>query len=268
MQVVILCGGEGTRIRDVADDIPKPMIPVGGRPILWHIMKGFAHQGFKDFVLCLGYKSWVIKRYFLDYHLLRADFTVDLDGPDPIQIHNGPCEENWRVTLVETGLQTMTGGRVKRIEKYITGENFLLTYGDGVANIDVRRLVHFHCKHGKIGTLTAVQQPGRFGEIELDDTRILEFNEKPAVTQGRINGGFYVFQHCFFDRLLDDPTLVLEKAPLMELAHDGELMGYLHNDFWQCMDSSRDCKYLNDLWNQDKAAWKTWEAPTWTRAAA
>jgi glucose-1-phosphate cytidylyltransferase len=261
MQVVILCGGEGTRIRDVADDIPKPMIPVGGRPLLWHIMKGFAHQGFTDFVLCLGYKSWVIKRYFLDYHLHDADFSVDLGSPGAVRVQHGPAEDNWRVTLAETGLKSMTGCRVKRVEKYLTGDHFLLTYGDGVADVDLHALLAFHQRHGKLGTLTAVQQPGRFGEVELDGPRVVEFTEKPPVSRGRINGGFYVFRRRFLDRLPDDPNLVLEGGPLAELAQAGELMAYLHDGFWQCMDSSRDCKHLNDLWAQDKAAWKTWAAP-------
>jgi glucose-1-phosphate cytidylyltransferase len=268
MQVVILCGGEGTRIRDVADDIPKPMIPVGGRPILWHIMKGYAQHGYTDFILCLGYKSWVIKRYFFDYHLLNADISLELGRPEKLRVHSNTAEDSWRVTLVETGQNAMTGCRVKRIEKYITGEHFFLTYGDGVSNIDLRKLASFHLRHGKIGTLTAVQQPGRFGELELDDQRIIEFNEKPLVSRGRINGGFYAFHRAIFDRMAEDPSLVLEKAPLMHLAQDGELMAYFHDDFWQCMDSSRDCKLLNDLWSQGQAAWKTWDAPARHRAAA
>src|SRR5262245_7084970 len=167
MQVVILCGGQGTRIRDVADDIPKPMIPIGGRPILWHIMKGYARHGFTDFVLCLGYKSWLIKRYFLDYHLGGADFTVKLASPNHVQIHgSGTGEEDWRVTLVETGLGAMTGCRVKRIEPYVTGETFHLTYGDGLSDVNVRELVEFHRRHGKVATVTAVRPPSRFGEIE------------------------------------------------------------------------------------------------------
>jgi glucose-1-phosphate cytidylyltransferase len=244
------------------------MIPVGGRPILWHIMKGFAHYGLKDFVLCLGYKSWVIKRFFLDYALLGADFTLELGSAEQLSLHTRSSEEDWRVTLVETGQKSMTGCRVKRVEKYLSGDQFLLTYGDGVADVDIPKLLAFHRKHGKVGTLTAVQQPGRFGELDLEGQRIVEFTEKPPVTRGRINGGFYVFQRSFLDRLRDDPALVLEQAPLMDLAHDGELMAYLHDGFWHCMDSSRDCKYLNDLWNQDQVAWRVWGPPTSPRAAA
>jgi glucose-1-phosphate cytidylyltransferase len=261
MQVVILCGGQGTRIRDVADDIPKPMIPIGDRPILWHIMKGYAQQGFTDFVLCLGYKGWVIKRYFLDYHLANADFTLSLGCPGPLRIHGTTLPDNWQVTLAETGLDAMTGCRVKRIEKYITSEHFLLTYGDGLADVNLRELITFHLAHGKTGTVTAVRPPGRFGEIDLDGIQVAEFNEKPLITRGRINGGFFVFHRRFFDRLQDDPGLVLEQGPLMQLSHDGELMAHLHNGFWQPMDSSRDYKYLNELWSEGKAPWKTWETP-------
>jgi glucose-1-phosphate cytidylyltransferase len=259
--VVILCGGQGTRIRDVADDVPKPMIPIGDRPILWHIMKGFAQHGFTDFVLCLGYKSWVIKRYFLDYHLAQANFTLELGAPGTAAIHAPASQEKWRVTLAETGLGAMTGCRVKRVEKYIHGDTFLLTYGDGVADVNVRRLVEFHRGHGKIGTVTAVQPPGRFGEIELGGARVLEFNEKPLLSRGRVNGGFFVFDRRIFRRLEDDPGVVLEQGPLMSLARDGELMAHLHDGFWHPMDNSRDHRTLNDLWDQGKAPWKTWGTP-------
>src|SRR5947209_5549268 len=209
MQVVILCGGQGTRIRDVAEDVPKPMIPIGGRPILWHIMRGFAQHGLTDFILCLGYKSWIIKRYFLDYHLAAADISFRLANPERIHLHHASCQEDWRITLAETGLESMTGSRVRQIEKYITGENFLLTYGDGVGDVSIRDLVQFHLDHGKIGTVTAVQPPGRFGEIELTDKRVVEFNEKPLLSRGRINGGFFVFNRRIFARLPHDPDLVL-----------------------------------------------------------
>jgi len=267
MQVVILCGGQGTRIRDVVDDIPKPMIPIGSRPILWHIMKGYAQHGFNDFVLCLGYKSWCIKRFFLDYHLAAADFSVDLGDPNQLQVHAPPSRENWRVTLAETGPDAMTGCRVKRIEKYITGDTFMLTYGDGVADVDLRQLLDFHHKHGKIGTLTAVQAPGRFGEIEMEGPQVVDFCEKPLVARGRINGGFFVFHRRMLDRLRDDPTLIFEREPLMRLAKEGQLMAYEHDGFWHPMDSSRDYQYLNSLWNQGQALWNTWE-PQRVRIAA
>jgi glucose-1-phosphate cytidylyltransferase len=268
MQVVILCGGEGTRIRDVAEDVPKPMIPVGDRPILWHIMKGFAHHGFRDFVLCLGYKSWVIKRFFMDYRLQNADFSLEMGRGDRPEVHSLDLDEDWRVTLAETGSHAMTGCRLKRVAKYLSGDHFLLTYGDAVADIDVHRLLAFHRHHGKIGTLTAVRQPGRFGELELDGARVTDFTEKPLVSRGWINGGFYVFRREFLDRLEDDPELVLEKGPLTRLTADDQLMAYLHHGCWQCMDNSRDFKHLNDLWSRGEAAWKVWDPTTPVRRAA
>lgn len=261
MQVVILCGGQGTRIRDVADDIPKPMIPIGDQPILWHIMKGYAQYGFTRFILCLGYKSWYIKRYFLDRRLTHADFSLDLANPENVQIHSPHFDDNWHVTLAETGYDAMTGCRVKRIEKYITGENFMVTYGDGVADVNIRKLVDFHIAQGRIGTVTAVQPPGRFGEIELENSQVVEFNEKPLLSRGRINGGFFVFHRRMFERMRDDPSLVLEQSPLMQLARDGELSAYMHNGFWQPMDNSREYRYLNDLWSQGQAPWNTWDMP-------
>jgi glucose-1-phosphate cytidylyltransferase len=257
MQVVILCGGYGTRIRDVADDIPKPMIPIGGRPILWHIMKGFAQFGLNEFILCLGYKSWVIKRYFLDYYHANVDFSVNLKEPGLVEVRNPISMEDWHVTLAETGTDAMTGCRLKRIEKYVHGDDFIMTYGDGVADINIRKLLRFHKTHGRIATVTAVQPPGRFGEIELDGNRVTEFNEKPLMSRGRINGGYFVFRREIFDRLEDDPELVLEQSPLMQLAHQGELMACLHDGFWHPMDSSRDYKYLNDVWSEGRAPWMT-----------
>lgn len=253
--VVILCGGMGTRIRDVADDIPKPMIPVGGRPILWHVMKGYARQGFRRFVLCLGYKSWVIKRYFLDYHLAGCDLRVDLGNRPAVEVLRPDEPEGWEVVLAETGLETMTGGRVKAVERYLEGPTFLLTYGDGVSDVDVHRLLDCHRRHGRIGTVTAVHSPGRFGELELDGPLVADFSEKPPASRGRINGGFFAFQRAFLDRLPADPSLVLEREPLRSLAADGELAAYAHDGFWHCMDNSRDYQYLNQLWAERKAAW-------------
>jgi glucose-1-phosphate cytidylyltransferase len=255
MQVVILCGGRGTRIRDVADDVPKPMIPIGGRPILWHIMTNYARYGFTDFILCLGYKSWAIKRYFLDYHLAGADFHIDLGSPDGPRIQACCPTEDWRIMMAETGLETMTGCRIKRIEKYVTGDTFLLTYGDGVGDVDVGRLLAFHHSHGKIGTVTTVQPPGRFGEVEVEANRVVQFNEKPLRSRGRISGGFFVLDRAIFERLTDDPDLVFERGPLLDLARDGELMAYPHEGFWHPMDNSRDFHYLNDLWAQGQAPW-------------
>ncbi|MCC6417065.1 MAG: glucose-1-phosphate cytidylyltransferase [Gemmataceae bacterium] len=267
MQVVILCGGQGTRIRDVADDIPKPIIPIGNRPILWHIMKGFAQHGFNRFVLCLGYKAWVIKRYFLDYHLFENNFSIRLGESDSVRIHGSAVGEDWEVTLVETGLASMTGCRIKRVERFIQGDRFLLTYGDGVADVNVTDLVRFHRSHGKMGTVTAVRQPGRFGELEQDGDRVVEFSEKPLISRGWINGGFFVFERAIFDHLQDDVNLVFEQQPLKNLAHGGELRAFKHHGFWHPMDSSRDYRFLNDLWDEGKAPWKTWTPETLKRAA-
>ncbi|HVC97067.1 MAG TPA: glucose-1-phosphate cytidylyltransferase [Pirellulales bacterium] len=267
MQVVLLCGGQGTRIRDVAADLPKPMVPIGGRPILWHIMRGYARAGFTDFVLCLGYKSWVIKRYFLDYHLAGVDFSLRLGEPQQIELHGSVSESDWRVTLVETGADSMTGCRLKRVEKYLTAERFMLTYGDGVTDLDVRQLLEFHLAHGRLGTVTAVRPPSRFGEIELDGPRVVEFMEKPLAAPGCISGGFFVFERAFLRRLNDDPGLVLEHQPLVRLADDGELMAYRHDGFWHAMDSSRDYNHLNDLWATGTAPWNTWESSRLRRAA-
>jgi glucose-1-phosphate cytidylyltransferase len=268
MQALILCGGQGTRIRDVADDVPKPMIPVGGRPILWHVMKLYARHGVRDFVLCLGYKGWAVKRYFLDYHLAHADLTVHLGSPERHHVHGAAPAEDWSVTLAETGAEAMTGCRVKRAGKYVRGETFMVTYGDGVADIDVGRLLAFHRSHGRVGTVTAVRPPGRFGEVELAGDRVADFSEKPQVSAGWISGGFFVFERRFLDRLPDDESLVLEHGPLTQLARDGELMAYRHAGFWQPMDTGRDYRLLNDLWAAGAAPWKVWSDQPPLRAAA
>jgi glucose-1-phosphate cytidylyltransferase len=256
MQAVILCGGMGTRIRDVADDIPKPMIPIGGKPILWHIMRGYARHGITEFILCLGYKSWVIKRWFLDYNLSNSDFTIRLASPERVEIHGDSDVENWQITFAETGLDAMTGCRIKRIEKYIGGNTFMLTYGDGVANVNLTELLAFHRTHGRIGTTTAVQPPGRFGELDIAGDCVAEFCEKPLAAPGWISGGFFVFDSDLFDRLEDDPGLIFEQQPLMDLARDGELMAYRHTGFWHPMDNSRDYKFLNDLYAAGNAPWE------------
>jgi glucose-1-phosphate cytidylyltransferase len=267
MQVVILCGGQGTRIREVADDIPKPMVPVGGRPILWHIMKHFDHYRLEHFVLCLGYKSHVIKSYFLNYPLNEADFTISLTGAGRVEVHDPPPREAWRVTLAETGLQAMTGCRLKRIEKYIEGDTFLLTYGDGVADVDINALLRFHKRHGRLATVTAVRPPGRFGEMEVRGADVVEFNEKRSTAQGWINGGFFVLDRRVFSYLEDSPDLMFEQGPLTSLARDGQLAAYRHHGFWQPMDTYRDHKYLNDLWDAGNAAWAVWQPRSWLRAA-
>lgn len=258
MKVVILCGGKGTRIRGVADDLPKPMIPVGGFPILWHIMKGYAAQGHKDFVLCLGYKSEVIKDFFLNYRTRVSDFTIDFAKGREITFHNLHSEVDWRVTLVETGQEALTGSRVKRVEPHIgDDEEFMLTYGDGVSDVDFDSLLAFHHAHGKVMTLSGVRPPGRFGELETGvDGAITEFNEKPQATGGRISGGFFVCNRRLFDYLdgsRDDVTL--ETEPMRRLAGEGEMMMYAHDGFWQCMDTFRDYQLLNDLWDRGTAPW-------------
>ena len=255
MQAVILCGGMGTRIRDVSEDIPKPMIPIGGKPILWHIMRGYAAHGITQFILCLGYKSWVIKSYFLDYHLAHSDFTIGLGAPERVQIHGDSAVENWRITFAETGLESMTGCRIKRIERYVRGNTFLVTYGDGVSNVNLERLLAFHRSHGRIGTVTTVQPPGRCGELDLVDERVESFSEKPAAAPGWISGGFFVFNRAIFDRLSDDPGLIFERKPLMSLASERELMAYNQSGFWHPMENSRDYKYLNDLHATGNAPW-------------
>lgn len=268
MKVVILCGGKGTRIRDVADDIPKPMIPIGNQPILWHIMSHYARYGFKNFVLCLGHRSWAIKRYFLDYRYAQSDISLSLDRGQAITVNSPTGIQDWDVTLAETGEDTMTGGRLKQVARYLTGERFMLTYGDAVSDVNLHALLNFHHQKGKLGTVTAVMPPGRFGEIELDSQQhVVEFKEKPAITESRISGGFFVFERQFLDRLPDDPGLILEREPLTNLACDKELAGYLHQGFWQCMDSSRDYQMLNQIWSGGDAPW-TASRPLTHRAAA
>lgn len=257
MQVVILCGGLGTRLRDVAQDLPKPMVPVGDRPILWHIMKGFAHAGLDRFVLCLGYQSWVIKRYFLDYHLAAADFTLGLGQPESVQLHGRPHAEDWQITLAETGRDAMTGCRLHRVAKYIDGDDFMLTYGDGLADVDIPALLAFHRAHGRAATVTGVRPPGRFGELVVDGPAVRRFSEKPVET-GHINGGFFAFKRRFLDYVVDDDACILERVPLERAAEDGELMMFEHAGFWQCMDTYRDLLKLEAAWNGGEAPWRTW----------
>lgn len=260
MKVAILCGGYGTRIRDVADDIPKPMIPIGGFPILWHIMKYYAHFNHKDFVLCLGYKGHVVKDFFLNYEARTNDFTVKLGARSAVDFHTNHDESDWRVTLADTGLEALTGARVHRVKKYLADEeNFMLTYGDGVGDIDLDALVAFHKRHGKILTVTGVRPPGRFGEIVCDPAgKVLSFNEKPQVTAGRISGGFFVCRKEIFQHLPDREDLTFEQEPMLNLVRDGQMMVYAHDGFWHPMDTYRDYKFLNGL--AEKAApWKKWK---------
>lgn len=259
-KAVILCGGQGTRIRDVADNLPKPMIPIGDRPVLWHIMKTYAYYGIKDFVLCLGYRSWNIKEFFLNYPVYSSDFTVTL-GPERCTEFHSSIGEDWRVTLAETGGDTQTGGRIYRVRKYVQDCDLIcLTYGDGVADLDIARLIAFHRSHGRVGTVTGVRPPGRFGVMGTKSTDTVpivhKFEEKPQTNQGWINGGFFVFDHRLWDYLSDDAGLVFEAEPLQSMAADGELVMYEHTGFWQPMDTYREWTLLNELWASGEAPWE------------
>lgn len=258
MKVVILCGGRGTRLREETEYLPKPMVKIGGRPILWHIMKIYGHYGFKDFIICLGYKGNMIKQYFLNYEAMNNDFTVSLSNYSDIKFHSDHREKGWNVTLVNTGEEAQTGARVKKIKKYIDEDLFMLTYGDGVANINIQELVKYHRTHGKIGTMTGVHPSSRFGELVVKDNKIIVFNEKPQVTEGLINGGFFVFNKKFFKYLKSDDNCFLEREPLENLSADGELMVYPYNGFWQCVDTYRELELLNNLWKSPNPPWKVW----------
>lgn len=259
MKTVILCGGYGTRIRDVTENIPKPMIPVGGFPIIWHIMKYYSTYNYKDFILCLGYKSNVIKDFFLNYGASTRDFTIKLGAERSIEYHTEAAEADWSVTLSETGLDTYTGGRVNRIKKYVEGDDcFMLTYGDGVGDINIDELIKFHKSHGKCVTLTGVRPPGRFGELEIENGKVYGFNEKPQTTEGRINGGFFVCNKEIFNYMVGDDSLVFEQEPMKRLVEAGELMMYKHDGFWQPMDTYREYSLLNSLYNKGDAPWKVW----------
>ncbi len=256
--VVVLCGGMGTRLREETEYRPKPMVEIGGWPILWHIMKTYSHYGFKHFILCLGYKGSFIKQYFLNYQTLNSDFTLQLGKESQPVLHRSALNEDWTLTMVDTGETTLTGARIKRIEPFVKSETFMLTYGDGVADIDVRKLVEFHHSHGRIGTVTGVRPYSRFGELVVLDGRVDRFSEKPQVNEGIVNGGYFVFNRKFFDYLSADESCVLEQQPLEGLARDRELMVYFHQGFWQCMDTYRDFLALNEAWKKH-APWKVWE---------
>ena len=260
MKVVILCGGQGTRIRDVNENMPKPMLPVGELPILWHIMKYYATTGYKEFVLCLGYKGQVIKDFFLNYESQTRDFSLQLGAVKSIEYHTNHEEVNWQVTLADTGLNAMTGARVRKIRKYIgNDENFLLTYGDGVGDINIEKLIEFHKNHGRIVTVTGVRPSGRFGELmNSPDGVVTEFNEKPHATGGRVSGGFFVCNRRVFDYLDDSDNLIFELEPMRRLVSEGQLMMYEHNGFWQPMDTYRDYSYLNELVAKNEAPWIKW----------
>lgn len=256
MKVVLLAGGFGTRISEESHLKPKPMIEIGNMPILWHIMKSYSKYGYNDFVICCGYKQYVIKEYFANYYLHNCDITFDFRDGNNIEIHNN-MSDPWKLTLVDTGLNTMTGGRIKRVRKYLNDEPFMVTYGDGVSDINISELVSFHEKHGKIGTMSAVQPEGRFGVLDIENNQINAFREKSKDDSGWINCGFMVMNPEIFDYIEGDTT-VFEKEPLEGLARDGQLMAYKHDGFWQCMDTLRDKEKLEKMWSSNNAPWKVW----------
>jgi len=258
MKVVILAGGFGTRISEESHLKPKPMIEIGGRPILWHIMKSYSHYGYNDFIICLGYKGYIIKEFFSDYYLHTSDVTFDFRNENKLTIHNN-VSEPWRVTLVDTGLHTATGGRIKRVENYVENERFMLTYGDGVSNININKIEQEHIKSEAYITMTAVQPGGRFGVLDINNStnQVEQFSEKPKEHGSWINGGFMIVEPQVFDYIEDDNT-VFEHEPLGRLVKEGKLNAYKHQGFWQCMDTQRDKALLERMWRQKDAPWKTW----------
>ena len=258
MKVLILAGGFGTRLSEETQNIPKPMVPIGNKPILWHIMKIYSSYGFNEFVILLGYKGYVIKEYFANYFLHQSDVTIDLKENN-IEILNNTAE-SWKVTMIDTGLHTMTGGRIKRVEELIGEEPFMLTYGDGVSDVDIKLLLETHKNHGKAITMTAVQPEGRFGSLKfIGDQQISSFQEKPKGDGTWINGGFFVCEPKVFDYIKDGDKTIFERQPLEDLAKDGELFAYKHSGFWKPMDTLRDNKVLNSLWDKNEAKWKLWK---------
>jgi glucose-1-phosphate cytidylyltransferase len=255
MKVLILAGGYGTRLSEETDIRPKPMIEIGGKPILWHIMKIYSYYGFNDFVILLGYKGYYIKEYFANYFLHQSDVTIDMTN-GKMEVHNNSAEP-WKVTLIDTGLESMTGGRIKRAKEYIGNKTFMLTYGDGVSDVNIHDLVEFHKQNGKKTTMTAIQPAGRFGALDIQTNLVHEFVEKPAGDGNWINGGFMVCEPDILDLIENDLT-VFEQYPLQTLAKNGELCAYKHISFWQCMDTLRDKIHLNELWEHNKAPWKVW----------
>jgi len=257
-QVVILAGGMGMRLREETEYKPKPMVNIGQRPILWHIMKLYSYHGFNDFIICLGYKGETIKEYFLNYEAFNNDLTLEIGQRSKTTVHKTSNHDDFSVTLVDTGPNTLTGGRIKRVEKYIDSENFMLTYGDGLSNVDIKALYDFHLKHGKVATVTGVHPESRFGELVIKDGLVADFMEKPQITEGYINGGFFVLNKKIFDYLGKEDCF-FEQEPMKKLTREKQLKVFTHNGFWQCMDTMRDVKYLNDLLEKGKAPWKLWK---------
>ncbi|CAN2039936.1 Glucose-1-phosphate cytidylyltransferase [Candidatus Magnetomoraceae bacterium gMMP-15] len=258
MQTLILCGGLGTRLREETEFRPKPMVNIGNRPILWHIMKIYAHYGYTDFVLALGYKGDMIKNYFCHYELFNNDVTIELGKPEKLCIHHSDNEKGWKITMANTGEKSLKGSRIKKVEKYITGDTFMMTYGDGVADIDINSLLLFHKKHGKLATVTGINPTSQFGQLKISGDSVKVFCEKSRSSDSLVSGGFFVFNRGIFDYLSVDDECDFEIGPLGEIAQKGELMVYKHKKFWGCMDTLRDMEYLNGLWQENKAEWKLW----------
>lgn len=258
MKVVILCGGAGTRLREETEFRPKPMVNIGDRPILWHIMKYYSRFGFNDFVLALGYKGEMIKNYFCHYELMNNDVTIKLGQPENICIHHSHEEAGWTITLADTGEKALKGARLKKVERYVPENTFMMTYGDGIADVDIHALLAFHRSHGRMATVTGINPASRFGELKIEGDRVASFREKPQNGDGLINGGFFVFQREIFKYLTSEDSCDLEVGPLEQIAREGQLMVYKHRGFWACMDTIRDMEYLNRIWDSGTAKWKIW----------
>jgi len=261
MKVFILCGGQGTRLREHTESRPKPMVEIGGKPIVWHIMKSYAYYGFDDFIMCLGYKGYLIKDYFLHYETRNSDFTIELGAPNSIELHGcSHDEDGWTITLVDTGEATQTGGRICRAARHLSPEDdrFMVTYGDGVADVNFDQALAFHRSHGALATVTGVAPPGRFGALRLEGARVANFSEKPEQDTGMINGGFFIFEREALDYLRPDEDCILEREPLERLAEDGQLFVYEHRGYWQCMDTYRDWQRLEQRWESGDAPWARW----------
>ena len=258
MKVVIVCGGMGTRLREETEFKPKPMVNIGPRPILWHIMKIYSHYGYNEFILCLGYKGETIKEYFLNYEILNSDFTVELGNGKNVRSHNCHSEKDWRITLADTGEFALKGSRLKKVEKYVDGDTFMMTYGDGISNVNIKELIEFHQSHGRLATVTGINPTSRFGELKIKGDKVIKFVEKEEFGTTFVSGGFFVFKRGIFDYLVEDDRCDLEIGPLERIAEAGELAIYRHRGFWASMDTLRDMDYLNALWNQNRAVWKIW----------
>ena len=259
MKTIILCGGLGTRLREETEFRPKPMVDIGTRPILWHIMKTYAHYGFNEFVLALGYKGTMIRNYFCHYEMMNNDMTIELGSRNEMCFHGRHEEDGWKITLADTGEKALKGARLKKASKYVDGDIFMMTYGDGLADVDLKKLLEFHKSHGKMVTVTGVNPASRFGKLKVSGDRVEEFIEKPKVAKAYINGGFFVFNRGILDYLSEEDSCDLEYGPLEEVARKGELMVYKHTGFWACMDTLRDVEFLNKLWSEGNADWKVWK---------